>query len=240
MLPGKLDKMIMEGFQKSDSAGNLTGSLGRFTVQINPETFVRNYAIEYVDKKAPGKEGGQVEYNYSQPQTMDIEFILDGTGVLPPDGFPAGNPVAPPPKMDVKQKIEELKAVVYNYVGEKHEPPYVQLTWGTEIFKCRLQSLNVTYKVFKPDGTPIRASVKCAFKEHVPDPQNPAVTEAASPDLTHIRLVQEGESLPLMCHNIYGDSSLYLEVARANGLTNFRTLTTGQSLFFPPLAKITQ
>ncbi|NTS41821.1 LysM peptidoglycan-binding domain-containing protein [Flavisolibacter sp. BT320] len=234
MLPGKLEKMIIEGFQKPDFR---TGSLGRFAVQINPETFVRNYAIEYVDKNAPGKEGSQVEYNYSQPQTMDVEFILDGTGVLPPDGFPAGNPVSAAVKLDVKQKIEELKTVVYNYVGEKHEPPYVQLTWGTEIFKCRLQSLNVTYKIFKPDGTPLRASVKCAFKEHIPDQENAAVTEASSPDLTHVRLVKEGESLPLMCYQIYGDEKLYLEVARANGLTNFRELQTGQALFFPPLAK---
>ena len=105
--------------------------------------------------------------------------------------------------------------------------------------KTRLQSLNVTYKIFKPDGTPLRASVKCSFKEYVPQNLNAAVTEASSPDLTHIRLVKEGESLPLMCYNIYGDEKLYLEVARANGLTNFRNLQTGQQLFFPPLSKTT-
>ncbi len=38
-------------------------------------------------------------------------------------------------------------------------------------------------------------------------------------------------------YRIYGDSKYYLEVAKANNLTNFRKLTPGQEIFFPPIQK---
>ncbi len=164
---------------------------------------------------------------------MDIEFLLDATGVVPSNGIPEPSDlvsaVAP---LELMAKIALLKRVVYNYVGDAHEPPFVKLTWALETFRCRLQSLNITYKLFKPDGTPLRALIKCSFKEYIPDNENAAVTLATSPDLTHIRIAKQGDSLPLMCYTIYGDESLYLEVARVNNLTNFRKLEDGQRIFF--------
>jgi nucleoid-associated protein YgaU len=56
-----------------------------------------------------------------------------------------------------------------------------------------------------------------------------------SPDLTHRRIVREGDHLSLMCHSIYGDPGYYLEVARFNRLNNYRQLKAGQELLFPPL-----
>ena len=49
--------------------------------------------------------------------------------------------------------------------------------------------------------------------------------------------MQEGDSLPLMCHRIYGDARYYLEVARTNALVDFRSLRPGTELLFPPLEK---
>jgi len=232
---GMLEKMRMDGFGSPDF---FSGYLGTFFVQINPESFVRNYTISYREEIAAGKEGTQSQYNYTQPQVMDIEFLLDATGVVPSNGIPEPSDlvsaVAP---LELMAKIALLKRVVYNYVGDAHEPPFVKLTWALETFRCRLQSLNITYKLFKPDGTPLRALIKCSFKEYIPDNENAAVTLATSPDLTHIRIAKQGDSLPLMCYTIYGDESLYLEVARVNNLTNFRKLEDGQRIFFPPIQK---
>jgi nucleoid-associated protein YgaU len=49
--------------------------------------------------------------------------------------------------------------------------------------------------------------------------------------------VKKGDTLPLMCYRIYGDSRYYLQVAMANRLTNFRNLQVGDELFFPPIEK---
>jgi nucleoid-associated protein YgaU len=56
-----------------------------------------------------------------------------------------------------------------------------------------------------------------------------------SPDLSHILTVRAGDILPLMCFDVYGSSAYYPQVARVNGLTEFRQLTPGTQLLFPPL-----
>jgi nucleoid-associated protein YgaU len=40
-----------------------------------------------------------------------------------------------------------------------------------------------------------------------------------------------------MCFRIYGDSKYYLDVAAANGLDDFRSLTPGAEIRFPPIDK---
>jgi hypothetical protein len=40
-----------------------------------------------------------------------------------------------------------------------------------------------------------------------------------------------------MCYRIYGDAKYYVEVARFNSLNDFRNLTEGMQIKFPPLAK---
>ena len=95
--------------------------------------------------------------------------------------------------------------------------------------------MDITYKLFKPDGTPIRALVKAKFKGFVEDVLRVAKENNSSPDLTHVRMVKEGDTLPLMTFRIYGDSKYYLEVAKANKIQNFRKLKVGQEIFFPPI-----
>ena len=56
------------------------------------------------------------------------------------------------------------------------------------------------------------------------------------PDLTRLRDVRDGDTLPLLVNDIYGKPELYLEVARANRLFNFRKLKAASRLSFPPLA----
>jgi nucleoid-associated protein YgaU len=58
-----------------------------------------------------------------------------------------------------------------------------------------------------------------------------------SPDLTHVRLVKAGDNLPSLCDAIYGDPQMYLKVAEANGIDDFRRLVPGTRIFFPPLEK---
>jgi nucleoid-associated protein YgaU len=51
-------------------------------------------------------------------------------------------------------------------------------------------------------------------------------------------VVRAGDTLPLLCYQVYEDPSYYLQVAKANNLSNFRKLEQGTELFFPPIAKI--
>jgi nucleoid-associated protein YgaU len=100
-----------------------------------------------------------------------------------------------------------------------------------------LSELNVEYKLFRPNGSVLRAVAKAKFIEFIEKEELAAIQNNKSPDLTHIRMVQEGDTLPLMTYRIYGDSKYYLHVAKVNGLANFRKLSPGQQIYFPPLQK---
>src|SRR5699024_10761068 len=102
-------------------------------------------------------------------------------------------------------------------------------------FKCVLKSASVKYTLFSSDGRPIRAKISATFEGFIEDELRVAKDSDTSPDLTHRRTVQEGDRLPLMCYQIYGDSKYYLQVAAVNDLTNFRNLEPGVQIYFPPL-----
>ncbi|MFN6944065.1 MAG: LysM peptidoglycan-binding domain-containing protein, partial [Cytophagaceae bacterium] len=122
-----------------------------------------------------------------------------------------------------------------DYKGGQHQPPCIKLTWGTMDFKCKLKSMNINYTLFKPDGSPLRAKINLSFVGTMDKESEEKLKSTSSPDLSHIRTVYEGDTLPLMCQKIYGDSSMYLKVAQVNNLVNFRNLEPGTEILFPPI-----
>jgi hypothetical protein len=234
---GQLHKLKLEAFSKPDFA---TGRIGEFTAQVNPESYAITHTIEYNEQQPQGTSGAPLPYVRSCPQSMEFEFIFDGSGVIPKNGIPFGSTIPGlAEKPNIIEAIVEFKKIVYDYIGNTHETPYVKIYWGTLLFKCRLTNLVITYKLFNADGTPIRAIAKCTFNGSITDNLRLALIEnRKSPDLTHLRTVQQGDTLPLMTYRIYDDESLYLEIARVNNLTNFRELKPGTQLFFPPIDKI--
>jgi nucleoid-associated protein YgaU len=78
---------------------------------------------------------------------------------------------------------------------------------------------------------------KVTFKSSIEEKKRAAKEDRKSPDLTHIRKVKLGDTLPQLCFVMYGDPRYYAQVAAVNGLDNFRQLTPGTNLAFPPIAK---
>jgi LysM repeat protein len=234
---GQLHKLKLKAYSDPEFQNEKPDA--EFTAQVNPESYTVTQSIEYNQQQAQGTSDQQLRYTRSGPQNMEFEFVFDGSGVIPKTGIPfAGSISVPGEKPNIIEAITKFKKVVYDYDGTRHEPPYVKIYWGTLLFKCRLTNLAITYKLFNADGTPIRATAKCTFNGTVEDNLRVALTNPQSPDLTHMRTVQQGDTLPLMTYRIYEDESLYLEIARVNNLTNFRELKPGDQLFFPPIDKI--
>ncbi|MNC90288.1 hypothetical protein D3C83_63700 [compost metagenome] len=84
---------------------------------------------------------------------------------------------------------------------------------------------------------PLRAVITASFSDNSDDQTRVAIAQDQSADLTHSRLVKAGDTLPLLCYQIYGDPGLYVKVARANRLDDFRNLIPGERIIFPPLEK---
>ena len=222
-----------------------------YSALVNPETYVVRQKVNYNPAPPPqGNPGKNQQYNNTPPPDIQFDFIFDSTGVVPKPldglagalgGIPIAGAIAAalaaPPKYDILAEIEAFKNIVLTYDGDIHEPRDVQLLWGTLSFTGKLTSLQFNYKLFQPDGTPIRAVATAAFTGSIDDNLREALKKSNSPDLTHIRKVAAGDTLSLMTYKIYGDASYYLEVARINKLINFRNLEPGTELFFPPINK---
>ena len=61
------------------------------------------------------------------------------------------------------------------------------------------------------------------------------MAQRSSPDMTHTVRVRAGDTLPLLCQQIYRDASKYVDIARLNGLDGFRHLAPDTVLQFPPM-----
>lgn len=223
---GELTKLKIIAY--SDEAFENEVSDGEFTTLINPEKYVFNYVTEQNEDQATGTSANSTRFNKKLPEVIELDMVFDRTGAIKTSKV-----------LDegVIDDIEKFKDVVLKYDGENHQPNYLKVSWGTLLFKGKLSEMSIEFKLFRPDGVPIRAIAKIKLTGFVEDDLRVLLANDQSPDLTHLRTVKDGDTLPLMAYRIYGDSKYYLEVAKANGITNFRQLTVGQQLVFPPLEK---
>ena len=224
---GSLEKMTVEAFQKSD----FTGKVGTFQVYINPASYKQDYRICYSDTQAQGSNGGSPKFNRIGQDKISFDIVFDGTGVIP-TAIPGLLPFTADGIVD---QIKAFKTLVFSYNGNIHSPNYLKLAWGTLLFRCRMTSLGIKYTLFKPDGTPLRATASASFVGFNDEVELALKANKSSPDLSHLVTVKDGDTLPLMCFRIYGSSDYYLDVARTNGLTDVRRLAAGTQLLFPPL-----
>ncbi len=219
-MSGELKKLIIEAykdpkFQNKDSIS--------YTALFNPATYKIKYEVEISKAQGIGTSDSAQKFQKIKPQDLSLEFIVDGTGV-------SGS------KEDVEKQVTNFLKTTYEYKGDEHRPRFVKLVWGALLFKGLLKSADVSYTLFKPDGSPLRAKISAAFTGFIEDEKRAAKEKNNSPDLTHYRTVKEGDTLPLMAYEIYKDPKYYLQVAKVNQLKNFRNLTVGEQLFFPPIS----
>lgn len=212
-----------------------------FEVQINPEQLSRSLKIKHTVPTTHGTGDSETQFEKREPETLEIKFILDGTGTVQNNGELMGSLINLPPKEDyVPERIKELEAVVYNVVDETHRPPFIVVNWGTLSFRGVMEELSYTYNLFRPSGTPLRAEVTLKIKEHKPVTESQAQPSVLSPDLTRRRQLRQSDTLLTICQQVYESESYYLEVAKVNQLTNFRQKPLRNAiteLLLPPIDK---
>ena len=222
MAGGQLEKLLVRAYSAPDYAQS--SLIDTFESYVNPNEITVAYEMEYDSAQGSGTTGSRMDFKKVKPGDMSLAFFLDGTGA---------NGV----KIDVQTQVEKFQTVT-GYNGNIHRPNYLLIAWGTiQIKRCVLKSASIAYKLFKADGTPLRAIISASFVDAVEDQTRVALAQDSSPDLTHVRVLRAGETLAGLCQQIYGDPALYLKVARANQLDSVRHLPAGTRVRFPPLQK---
>ncbi len=230
----KLEKLRIDAYKAEARA--TSDYVDGMDVMFNPTSLQEKHANTYQAPRLQGinSSGKPAIYGYTPPGDLSLQLILDGTGV----NYLGAEQVARALSGEsVKKDIAKFKKLCLEMNGEIHEPNFLKIIWGDFKFSCRLASLDITYKLFDEAADPIRAELAVRF---IQDKRAKTLLLEAgkkSPDLTHVRMVKSGDTLPLLCKEVYGSSAYYLRVAADNGLDDFRRLVPGQTLRFAPLQR---
>ncbi len=248
---------------KKNAAGNVTNATeawGKtftnlalasvFEVQVNPDQMKRDFVLYQRCSEDYNASESSLQSAGAGPEDLNLKFILDGTGALQQTSFlPVPTDVAglafsglsalgiDAQVAYVATKVAQLQAVVYDYLDETHNPPLLTVNWGKMVFIGKMTTLSVNYTLFAPSGLPLRAEVSLALKSHSLGPAASKVLSFLSPDLSRRRIVRGSDTILTLCESVFESEKYYLEVAKANGLTNFRKIDSGVELDFPPIDK---
>ena len=232
LLDGKLSKMLILSFN-TDREGNKKGIPVPYPVMYNPEKFTRNIKTIYTPRTVPGDRSEEQSFERIGSDEVSFEFLFDATGA----SVNSVNGEVAKAVGGVDAEIELFLSLTQSQDPQTHQPRRLTLVWGTYILDCRLTSATINYTLFSPLGRPLRATVNATFRGDELRILQSLFDKIFSADLTHVHVVKAGQTLPWIASEIYDDPSLYLEIARVNGLKNFRDLTPGQQLILPPLEK---
>ncbi|PHN01262.1 CIS tube protein [Flavilitoribacter nigricans] len=245
---GKLEKLKIIAID--DSTGQI--KLLRGCVMVNPASFKESYEWHYNKDQASGTTGSDPKFIKKIDDEFSIPVFFDSTGTMPPtilpfdisepinnltELLPFDVEINPNTIIPAAAQLQLFLAVTGNFIGKIHRPFKVAVYWGAYFRIGFLKSLDVDYTLFSPSGAAKRIEGTATFISAEDTIKELAKSMISSPDLSHHRVVKEGDTLLLLCEEIYGDASLHQEVARHNGLTSFRTLRVGSKLAFPPIEK---
>jgi len=197
-----------------------------FIAMFNPDSFAVRESICWNVNAPSGPGRPDPVYLKTQPRKFTIEFTLDGTGVN-------NNGV----KIPVTAQVALFRGVTTNVMGAIHRPMYLMVQYGSFINICVMNSSSITYTMFDMLGFPIRAKISAEFTERTPKGLDNVLGMLSSPDLTHRVKVKEYDMLPYLTFKTYNNQDYYLQVAKVNRIKNFRKLTSGTELRFPPIDK---
>lgn len=258
---GKLGKMTII-FYPSRFAPGVGGIV--FTPMYNPATLAVNHTVKHERKPLTPLSDIDPKFIRTNPRTMSMELFFDNTGasnstmvgksteLLDNAIGPKASSVVLPKSSDlisslsqgkidpnaVDVQIQTFLKLGYQIAGTLHRPYYMMIIWGTFMMTAVLDSANVTYTMFAPDGRPLRAKMTVAVTESVDFSLKKKQLKFNSSDVSKSITVVAGDTLSLLCFKEYGDASLYSKIAEVNKLKNYRKLIPGMQLLFPPLTSI--
>jgi Contractile injection system tube protein len=224
-MPGLLTNLKILGFKDVNGIPFDVPLL--FECMFNPDSYKTEHKATYCSQQ-PVASPPQHNFQNVSAMRFSLEFVIDGTGVSSDLEIPIPIPVP--------VQVLLFNTVTLDVKGETHRPNYLFVQWGTFIRACFLESSSITYTVFDSFGIPLRAKINATFIEDAGSKLNQIASMFSSPDLTHSKLVQESDILPLMVFREYKTQDHYLQVARANKLKNFRKLEPGTTINFPPIS----
>jgi hypothetical protein len=184
---------------------------------FNPTEYQLQKTNNFAEIAIPGLATPPIQYIRGASEKLSTDLLLDTSDTLE----------------DVRVKyLNDLRGLM-DIDDKLHAPPIIRFTWGKQTFKGVMESCNVTYLLFTPDGLPLRAKVSISLKEYRPVEIQLKDPPRNSPDVEKQYVVRRGDTLSNIAAGVYRDASMWREIARANHIRDPRTLDPGRVLLLP-------
>lgn len=188
-------------------------------LRFNPTEYQLQKANNFAEIAIPGLETPPIQYIRGQSEKLTAEVLVDTSDTL----------------QDVRVAYVYALRDLMNLNGKLHAPPIVKFVWDLEVFRGVLDSLNVTYTLFSPDGTPLRAKLSLSMKEYRPVDIQIKENPKSSPNYEKTYTVQRGDTLSGIAYAVYKDATAWRDIAENNSIKDPRTLAPGTVLQLPSL-----
>jgi nucleoid-associated protein YgaU len=199
------------------------------TVLFNPNKLVFNKSVNWKKQDAAQRDVPELQFTNAQPRTLNLDLILDTYDT--PDVE----------KEDVRKHAKKLfHLTTVEEHGDKHRPPVCRLSWGSVgvFFQGVLERLEQQFTLFMEDGTPVRATSRCTFKEWRTNYDDLNRQAPESSDIAKIRIVKRGETLSGIAAAEYRDPGLWRPIADENAIDDPLSLVPGTVLLIPTLTQL--
>ncbi|PWT83688.1 MAG: hypothetical protein C5B57_06375 [Blastocatellia bacterium] len=194
---------------------------------FNPDELGFNRSVGWQQNAAAQRDVPELQFTTAEPRTLTVKLFFDtyDTPSLP--------------KQDVRKKHTDkvLNLTTVEKHGDKHRPPVCRLRWGSAgyFFQGVLEQLDQRFTLFMEDGTPVRATLTCTFKEWRTNYDDLNRQARQSSDIAKMRVLRRGDTLSSIAATEYLDPALWRAIAVANNIDDPLRLSFGGTLIVPKL-----
>jgi hypothetical protein len=194
--------------------------------QFNPSQLLLSKSAQWTTRIAPRYRFAAIpEFNGAEPYTMQMQIFLDSSMT------PSGTTV----QDEVEALLSCCEVTLLSIAADQPCTPWVFFQWGsfsTASFIAYVQSVQATYTLFNPSGTPIRATCDLTMT------QIPLLTMGQNPtsgalEASRIHRVVAGDTLQSLAWREYGDATAWRPIAQANDIDDPMRLPVGAELLIP-------
>lgn len=221
---------VPQGFQNAELAIE-----GGDTIKcaFNPQSYSVSKTNVWTFKPTTGVDLPDGEFGGGLPRIAKLSLLLDES--------------LNGPDKSVKDQTNNLLKMMETGGGGGggggSVPPFVTFRWGSvELPKSVPVSLTVQFVLFRPNGEPIRATVdvELAQAEKASTASSGTGNATTNPHTYSLRglrshRVGDGDSLPSIAYDVYGDPTRWRVIAEANGIDDPLRLRRGTDLTIPTL-----
>jgi len=223
-MPNTRSNLQAARIYEATSSGEEKGGGVAVSCMFNPFEYTVSKTNTYKEESRNRSDVPSFEFEKAGPQTLKLTLLFDT--------FEDDTDVSL--ETNKLWKLMESKTRREGNPTKKVPPPEVAFEWGVFRFVAVITNMTQKFTLFKPDGTPVRASVEVTFTQHkdVNDYPNQNPTSGGG-EIERVWRVIAGDRIDTIAFAVYGDATRWRAIAEYNQLNNPLALKSGRQLIIP-------